>query len=185
MSFIPRLVMLTAAVLSLAACGTTHQAKLSQPKTMREAAVVDPGEPVFRAAIKQYLVQQGAPPSSQYEYVRQDLDGDGRREAIVMFQAPFYSWCSSDGCKMVIFKASNDHFSIASEIAPVRGPLLISDTKTKGWRDLVVRVSGRQMRPKDVAMKFDGRTYPRVPDFATPLPEVIQLANLNGTQIFP
>lgn len=180
-----RLVMLTAAVLSLAACGTTRQAKLSQTEPSQQAAVIDPDEPVFRAAMKQYLAQQGAPASSQYEYVRQDLDGDGRREAIVMLQSPFYTWCSGDGCKMVILKAFNDHFSVASEIAPVRGPLLISDTRTKGWRDLVVRVSGRQMRPKDVAMKFDGRSYPEIPDFATPLPEVIQLANLNGTQIFP
>lgn len=180
-----RIAIITASLLVLAACGTTREAKVTQGKPAEQAAVIDPSDDVFRVAIKDYLAQHNAPASSQYEYVRQDLNGDGRREAIVMFQAPFYTWCSGDGCTMVVFKASNDHFSVVSQIAPVRGPLLISNAQSKGWRDLVIRVSGRLARPKDVAMKFDGTAYPKAPDFEPALPDVIQLANLNGTQIFP
>jgi hypothetical protein len=87
---------------------------------------------------------------------------------------------------MVVMKAANDHFNLVSEIGPVRGPLLVSNTRTGGWRDLIVRISGRQdIDTKDVALKFDGSTYPAQPEWQPALPSVLAMADINGTQIFP
>jgi hypothetical protein len=87
---------------------------------------------------------------------------------------------------MVVLKAANDHFTPVAAIGPVRGPLLVSNSRTDGWRDLIVRISGREdMESKDVALKFDGRTYPSQPEWQPALPSVLAMADINGTQIFP
>ena len=185
MSFAKCFILLTFALLTLTACGTTREARAIHTIPSSND-VIDPPDEVAFNAIKAYLAMNHEPAYSQYEYTRADLDGDGRREAIVMFESPFYSWCNSDGCKMVIFRAANDHFSVLSEIAPVRGPLLVSDTRTDGWHDIVVHISGRNdLQTKDVALKFNGTSYPSRPEFAPALPSLIAMANINGTQIFP
>ncbi len=149
-------------------------------------AASEPDDAVVHKAIRAYLAASGGPPNSQFEYSREDLNGDGRRDVLVLFESPFYSWCTVDGCRMVVFEAASDHFKLQSEIVPVRGPVLVSDTRTDGWRDLVVRVSGRTGWPaKDVALKYDGARYPQQPEYVPGLPEEIAMANINGTEVFP
>jgi len=44
--------------------------------------------------------------------------------------------------------------------------MYVSDLKTQGWRNLIVRVSGQAYADaKDVALQFDGTQYPRNPFF--------------------
>ncbi len=171
--------------MTLAACGTVQQTSRASHGPPKQT-VADLSDGVFQDAVKMYLDACKGPQSSQYEYSREDLDGDGRREGIILLESPFYSWCTVDGCRMVIFKAEEKQFSVLSEISPVRGPLLLSDTRTNGWRDIVMRVSGRTgWAAKDVALKFNGATYPKQPAYVEPLPSQVAMANINGTQLFP
>jgi hypothetical protein len=185
MHSVKKFLLLAAALLSLTACGSMHEAHLNSPSNQK-VAVVDPSDEVMRASLVSYLKAHNEPVSSQYEYVRKDLTGDGRRDAIVMLESPFYSWCNLNGCKMLVFKASDKSFAPIAEIAPVRGPLLVSESRTNGWRDLVIRISGRDdLETKNVDLKFDGRTYPPQPDMLPAMPAELAMADINGTQIFP
>ncbi len=144
----------------------------------------DPGDALLQAAIGSYIQAQSGPASSRYQFSRIDLNGDGRREGIVIIDTPYHVWCNFDGCRMAVFAAGNDGFAPVAEIAPVRGPLIVSEEKTNGWRDLLVRVSGRPgWDAKTVALQFDGHTYPAHPDYQPALK--VADNQLAGTRIFP
>jgi hypothetical protein len=108
-----------------------------------------------------------------------DLNGDGVKDALVLLQGP--DWCGTGGCTLLIFQGVGQKFKSISSSTLIRGPLLISDHKTKGWRDLVVEVSGGGMAPKKVAMKFNGHKYPSNPSVLPALPKNI---NCSGQTVF-
>ena len=112
-------------------------------------------------AIDKFLHERVAPPNSEYDYARTDLNGDGIREGVVLFKLPHTYWCGWDGCGMVIFKAGLEGFTPLSTISNVRGPIHISNTRQNGWRDIIIRVSGAKMADKNVILQFDDKKgYP-------------------------
>jgi hypothetical protein len=144
--------------------------------------VRDPDNGKFMQAAQAYIAAAHGPAFSQYQFTRVDLDGDGRRDGIILLQSPHSSWCNFNGCRMAVFRATDTDFKLVAQIGPVRGPLLVADQKTNGWRDIIVRVSGRyDIATKDVALRFDGRTYPSLPDYQ---PQVFA-SNEGGISIFP
>lgn len=118
---------------------------------------------VLFEAIANFLAVRDAPPNSSYDFVRVDLDGDGKREGLVLFKLPHTYWCGWDGCGMAVFKAGAKKFTPMSVINSVRGPVYVRSTGTNGWRDIIIRTSGANMPDKNVVMMFDGRTYPNSP----------------------
>ena len=150
--------------LMLSACGGNQQTGLT-PLPDRN----DPKDEQLFEAIREFLAVREAPPNSGYDYVRVDLDGDGRREGLVLFQLPHTYWCGWDGCGLVVFRAHQDHFTPMSVINSVRGPIYVSSTGNAGWRDIIIRTSGTNMRDKNVVMQFNGRGYPTSPLLAPTL----------------
>ena len=118
---------------------------------------------VLEEAVTQYLKAQGAPPNSVYDFVRDDLNGDGAREGIILFKLPHTYWCGWDGCTMAIFKSSGSEFTPLTTTRNVRGPIYVSSQKNRGWKDIIIRVSGANMADKNVILKFNGRSYPKTP----------------------
>lgn len=125
---------------------------------------IDPTTEQMQAAITRVLKNSQAPAFAKYQYHRYDLDGDGRRDAIVLLQNPYKYWCNIHGCTLLVMKASDNDFRLVSKIQPIRAPFYVSPLKTNGWHDLIVRVSGRWDKTKNVAMKFDGYKYPYNPE---------------------
>ncbi|MCB1556886.1 MAG: hypothetical protein KDJ15_06185 [Alphaproteobacteria bacterium] len=173
-------------VLCLSGCGTTGQENSDTGPLLPlpvAGAVHDPDNDAFMKAVAGYIAQKGGPAQSRYEFTRIDLDGDGRREGLLLLKSPHGVWCGVDGCRMAIFRAYDDDFALLSEVTPVRGPLTVSESRTHGWRDLIVRVSGRMdLETRDAFLRFDGRTYP-----ASPLrqPALYASSALPGVRIFP
>lgn len=124
---------------------------------------------VLFEAITNFLSVRDAPPNSSYDYVRVDLNGDGKRDGLVLFKLPHTYWCGWDGCGMAVFKAGDKKFTPMSVVNSVRGPIYVRATGTKGWRDIIIRTSGANMPDKNVVMMFDGRTYPNSPLLAPTL----------------
>ncbi len=108
-----------------------------------------------------------------------DLNGDGVKDALVLLEGR--DWCGSGGCTLLVLKGVKDGFKFVSRSTLIRGPLLVSDKKSKGWSDLVVDVSGGGMPPKKVALKFNGRKYPLNPSVQPALPPK---AALTGETVF-
>ena len=131
---------------------------------MPDGTYDDPSNEVLDHAIASYLAQSQAPAFSRYAFQRIDLNRDGRRDALVLIKAPYNYWCNDYGCPLLVFKASKDDFSFVSQTQPVRGPLYLGRTRTNGWTDLIVHISGRPYETRDVALQFNGSSYPAHPE---------------------
>ena len=178
------IVCLCSALLLLGACASAPEQSAYDGKlTPMPSEPQDPEDHVLDAAIKEYLAATKGPLFTRYDFTRVDLDNDGRREGLVMMKGPHNYWCDANGCSLVVFKAADDYFTVASEIFPVRGPLYVGETKSEGWRDLIIRVSGQSYaKAKNVALQYDGRQYPRNPFFE---PEMKISMAPTGPRLFP
>lgn len=155
---------------TLSACGSTPEPHV-EGLTPLHFTPVDPDDTVLRSAVHKFLKKSEAPVSSNYRFARHDLNGDGRRDALVLFETPYGYWCGMHGCAMLVMKAHNDKFTLINAIQPVREPVYISEMKSNSWKNLVVRISGRWDKAKDVAMLFDGQKYPTNPSNLPPFPK--------------
>ncbi len=163
----------------LAACGSNREACFNPLLTAPSVAEAD--DAALARAVQDFLVQTGAPVSSQYSFRRYDLNNDRRRDALVIFTNPYGYWCGLYGCTMLVMKAGDEAFTLVSAVQTVREPIFISDLETNGWKNIVVHVSGRWAETKDVALLFDGEKYPSDP---AGLPAYLKLASNQGMALF-
>ncbi len=165
----------------LAACSSTggDELALSNPQDVSS----DPSDAILHAAVQDFLTQNKGPKNSQYEYVRRDLNGDGVREGLVLFSLPHSHWCSWGGCTLAVFEPADGGFRLVSETSKIRGPLVIGSTRTNGWEDIGVRLTGNDQSDHNVLLQFDGMAYPQDPLNQTILP--YDLAALGGLRVFP
>lgn len=176
---------LLVAISPLAACSTSEsKIALQQDLFPEERVPVDPSDELLVAAVNQHLINIQGPKNSQYEYVRQDLNGDGLREGIVLFNLPHSYWCGWSGCSMVIFEAGDNDYALVSETKRIRGPIMIGNTTTNGWSDINVRLSGTSSADRNVALRYDGFKYPESPMDQEEIPYDIAFAN-GGVRVFP
>ena len=150
--------------LALGACSTPQKQHEYSQLLVPLPQVKDPSDAYLRAAVKETLKKTGGPVSSSYDFKRHDLNGDGRRDALVFLKTPYGYWCNIYGCTMLVFEAHNDHFTFVNHVQPVREPIFISQDKSNGWQDLILRVSGRWDEAKDVILSFNGHAYPQNPE---------------------
>lgn len=163
-------------LLTLSNCTASNHEKRNASLAPMDGIPIDPSDAVLAQAVEAFLRKNGAPAASRYELGRYDLNADGRRDALVLFKTPYGYWCDMNGCTMLIFKAHDDHFTLVNAIQPIREPVYISEMETNRWKNLFVRVSGRWDRAKDVAMQFNGQSYPSNPSNLPPYPYDIQNA---------
>lgn len=165
--------------LALCACGTT-----TDHKPLNAALNDDgPGEEQLRADVAALVAARGGPANSQYEHSFTDLNGDGRRDALVLFTLPYGYWCGWAGCTMAVFTADDDSFNAVSDVRNVRGPVMVAENTTNGWRDIVVRVSGTHMADKNVALQFEHGKYPENPAGLTDM--AMLMSDIPGKRVFP
>lgn len=133
-------------------------------------------------ALLAYLAKKGDDPkyANPHRVAQIDLNSDGHPDALVLLENPMY-YCGTGGCTMLVFKGTESGFSFVSHSSLIRSPVLVSDTKTHGWRDLLVEVSGGGATPNRVALKFTGSAYPLNPSTQPPFPKN---QPFKGTKVF-
>ena len=139
-------------------------------------------KPALQKAIIQFMQTEKVPTDREQTFLSDfvDLNEDGFTDALVVLTG-FY-WCGTGGCTMLVFQGKDKAFEFVSRSTLVSPPVTVSETKTNGWRDLVITVSGGGMPAKKVAMKFDGKKYPLNPSVQTSLSAE---AATKGTVLFP
>jgi hypothetical protein len=103
----------------------------------------------MKADIEKDLIDSA---SRIFKYAEHDLNADGKKEIFVGMTGPYF--CGSGGCSMYLLDYQGNvitRFSVANY------PVIIGDTKTKGWSDLIIESAGNRL------VKFDGRKYPSNP----------------------
>jgi hypothetical protein len=155
--------------LFLTACGSSlSERDVLTPMPFAENQQ-DPSDEALAMAVSNLVEEQNAPPNSVYDFERVDLNGDGKRDGIVLFKLPHTHWCGWDGCGMAVFEARDDDFVPVATISSVRGPIYIPNTENEGWRDIIIRVSGTNLPDRNIVMKYNGRSYPQSPLLAPTL----------------
>lgn len=165
----------------LSGCGTDEQIRASMTPEPQE--ISDPSDSVLKDTISQRLKGQNAPLQSQYDFARIDLNGDGRRDALVLYRLPHTYWCGWSGCQLSIFRAEENGFTFVNDIPGIRGPLVISSQTSEGWRDIITELSGTPLYNRRVTLAFSGSTYPSTPMNAPSAPYRV-LSDVPGIRVF-
>ena len=95
-----------------------------------------------------------------------DLNDDGRSELVVHVVGK--AACGSGGCQTLIFTPAGSGHRLVSSISVTSPPIKVSATRTAGWRNLIVRVSGGGAKARDVELQSDGKSYPTNPTVVGP-----------------
>lgn len=95
-----------------------------------------------------------------------DLNGDGKDEILVYVVGPMV--CGTGGCKLLVFAPEGTGHRLVSSISVVQPPVRASLHRSSGWRDLIVHVAGGGAKSRDVALAFDGKSYPTNPTVSGP-----------------
>lgn len=93
----------------------------------------------------------------RYYYNRIDLNGDEEAETFVYLTGP--AVCGTGGCSGLVLERANGGYKVISRFSLVRTPVIISETKTNGWKDIIMYVAGGGIEPSYRVLKFDGNTY--------------------------
>nr|WP_307775940.1 hypothetical protein [uncultured Cetobacterium sp.] len=94
-----------------------------------------------------------------YNYI--DLNDDGDEEVFVYLYGPMVS--GSGGDSAFILKKTLEGYKVVNTFTVIRNPILISDGRTKGWKDLIVEVYGGGIKSYFSHLMYDGRRYPSNP----------------------
>ncbi|GAA0725014.1 hypothetical protein GCM10008905_19700 [Clostridium malenominatum] len=97
----------------------------------------------------------------KYYYNKIDLNGDGKAETFVYLVGQYVS--GSGGSTALIFEGEKEDYKLISNFTLVRNPIIVSSDKTNGWNDLIMYVSGGGIEPFYSQIKFDGNKYPSNP----------------------
>jgi hypothetical protein len=100
----------------------------------------------------------------RYFYTFADLNQDGTEEAIAYLVGSYT--CGSGGCTAMIFDVQNGEYTLNSYLTLVQSPIVMANTKTNGWHDLVLSVSGGGAEPNHHVLRWDGTDYGSNPSMA-------------------
>lgn len=122
----------------------------------------DPGSPEWEQARRTLIrrqCEQAGP--HRYAWNRVDLSGDGSPEVVATVVGP--SVCGTGGCPLLIFQERRGRLEPITTMGLFKEPLIVSDQRTRGWRNLITRVRLDAARSTYALLAFDGRSYPTNP----------------------
>ena len=112
--------------------------------------------------LKQYEV---SPKRSKYITVMLDLDADGKKDALVLFNdMNFCGGSGAGGCSLFAFGCNASNCNPWFNIDIVNPPFYISDERTKGLPDFIGALAGMDGAGKFSILKYDGKAYPMLPE---------------------
>lgn len=100
-------------------------------------------------------------PDTRYAAGWADVNGDRRPEAFVYMMSG--NFCGSGGCSLFIYTPEQGSFYQMAHMSVTQTPVRVLNSRTRGWRDLAIGVSGGGTRARTVLMRHAGGTYPGNP----------------------
>jgi hypothetical protein len=95
---------------------------------------------------------------TRYAAAFTDLSEDGRPEVVVRLSGG--GWCGSGGCTMLVLSDLGNTFRVVSRITITQLPIRVLQSKTNGWHDLGVTISGGGVdKAFEARLAYDGRAY--------------------------
>lgn len=111
----------------------------------------------FQTLFKDDLAKDIIPDlSRKFIFFEYDLNGDSINEIFAGLTGPYF--CGSGGCTIYLF---NHDGTVLTRFTVAEYPIVISDSKTMGFKDLIIQSNGQNH-----LVKFDGKRYPSNPSIA-------------------
>jgi heat shock protein HslJ len=106
----------------------------------------------------------------RYFHGSADLDEDGDAEVLVHVVGPML--CGTGGCNTLVLTPGDSGYDVVTDISLTRPPIRVSSRSSRGWKNLLVAVSGGGILPgHDAELRFDGSSYPSNPTVPPAEPE--------------
>ena len=160
MTFRPNvpLVLAAASALALASCkGEEPKPEPSATAAGETEAVVTPVTPESWLADHFAPDVKGEADELLYARAETDLDGDGKDEILAYVGGSLM--CGTGGCNLVVLKRDGEGYRQVGDLSVVQLPVGVLPSKTDGWRDLAVSVSGGGRPGGLMRVPFDGKAY--------------------------
>lgn len=128
----------------------------------RIAAVLSEKErnPQLEEVLKEkYNLNQEAAKKIRYYYNYVDLDEDGVNEIIAEVVGVGSKSNEEDEDNVVIYKDINGALKEVDDFKLRTNPIIISDEKTNGWRNIIIESSDGGSEKKYAVLKYDGDDY--------------------------
>ena len=87
-----------------------------------------------------------------------DLNGDRHQDALVLMRSRRY--CSSRGCLLLVFEGTGKGYQLNSRLLLGRTPMIATNARTQGWRDLVAPMTTARAGMRLVVLKHSAAGYP-------------------------
>jgi hypothetical protein len=94
---------------------------------------------------------------ASYFYNRVDLNRDGKPEVLVWLNG--LSLGGSSGYPVMVFQKAGRGYKSLWSVEQVWIPIIVSQRRTKGWSDLIIRVGGGGYPLEYALFKFNGKSY--------------------------
>lgn len=121
-----------------------------------------PDEESLRKYLQGHLKEILDVTRTRYAGVSVDLNGDSKEEIVVYLMGP--SWCGSGGCTILILSTEGATYRVHSEVTVSQTPVRKLRSKSHGWHDLGIWVSGGgEVKGFEAILRFDGEAYPSNP----------------------
>lgn len=114
---------------------------------------------------------------TRYYYNYVDLNDDGNNEIFVVVMGPYTS--GTGGSSALIVNPVGEELCVNQGFTLMRTPIIISDTKTKGAKEIIVENSGGVVESNYVALTCSDGYYTNVPEGRA----VESLEGITGTAI--
>lgn len=128
-------------------------------------------------AVLALLRQQAEAGEVRYAAADVDLNGDGQPEVVAYLMGP--NICGSGGCSAVVLVRESGGWRVLTAMDVTQLPIRVLPSRSHGWRDLAVGVSGGGARAGAVRVRYDGERYGDNPTDA----DSMSWARVGGTQL--
>lgn len=122
--------------------------------------ILKPADKTNSSLVKAIIKETEIPLDNEdrYIYFQVDLNADGKEKDVLV-----YLWGSNfsgtGGGTMMIFANENGQYKFISKTTLVRFPILIADTMTNGYYDIIVSNSGGGYPQKNTILKYENGAY--------------------------
>lgn len=105
---------------------------------------------MFKDDLSKNLIEEQ---SRKFKLFEHNINEDPKKEIFVGLTGSFF--CGSGGCTVLLLNSEGE---LITKFTVTEYPLLIANTNTKGWNDLILHSQGQNH-----IIKFNGKTYPSNP----------------------
>lgn len=122
----------------------------------------------LRVSLQNYVSGRWGQPHAETRYRATliDLNGDGRREAVVLMNGP--DWCGSGGCSLWVLTPRGRSWRMVTQATIMNPPIRVLPSRSHGWSELSAMVDDVDGPHYEARLSVNGRLNPTITRLTEP-----------------